>query len=99
MTLFQHNYVRFAKGDIEFRVRRRALQGISRFLVSDIEFIPFIERTDSEIADFPSDSTINGHKSSDVSFDDCTSSKRRFAQWLIGVDWTSILLIDDHYRL
>ncbi|KHN73291.1 Transient receptor potential cation channel subfamily A member 1 -like protein [Toxocara canis] len=86
--VFQVYNVHFSTGERRIRLERRSIRGRTVQVTLDGAVVQLIEGVDSGIEIF--DGIIEGRRTNDVGADP-EGLERKFARWLIGLDWSSLL--------
>ncbi|CAG9539241.1 unnamed protein product [Cercopithifilaria johnstoni] len=84
-----HNmyHLKFPSGDRRMRLLKRGMVGRAVEIALDGAIIQLIESIESGIECF--EGTVNGQSYTEI--DDPEGCRRKFARWLIGLDWSNLL--------
>ncbi|VDO46150.1 unnamed protein product [Onchocerca flexuosa] len=85
-----HNiyHLQFPSGDRRMRLMKRGIVGRAIQITLDGAIVQLIESIESGIESF--EGTINGQLSTEIG-EDPENYGRKFARWLIGLDWSNLL--------
>lgn len=88
MNILQIYHVRFPTGERGMRLEKRSVRGRTVQVMLDGAIVQLEEGAESGIEVF--NGKIEGKKTNDVGADP-EGMDRKFARWLIGLDWSSLL--------